>query len=657
MTDGNVENGSPQAPGVREEPAADSSVTIVQSAEAEKSVGEDRPARRKETERRRAKGSGGLQLEKTGYWTVRAIVNGKRISKSTGTKDRKEAEAFAKRFLAPYVKDDAERTYMNIQAAVATERQIAEMQEDLNPQLKLADMWQAYLVSPMRRDLATTTLLTKEQVVAQFVGWMAKVNRHATEMRHVTRDQVEEYLNFMRGELSASTYNNRLCVLREVFRVLQKKARCRENPFEGFQLRADDSHSRREFTVEEIARIVEQASRKGFEWRALFGIALYTGLRLGDCAKLLWSEVDIVRSIIQKVPEKTKKYRKGRPVTVPIHKVLAEILMQTPVEERSGYVLPTIGPLAASGHGGMMKIHYRIGRIFKNAGIVSSIKIEGRKHKTPDASFHSFRHTFVSLSANAGVPLHIVQSIVGHESTSMTRHYYHENVEALQRAVEAIPSIGETGEVSAGGVAPPDASRMYNRVAYAAGDAPIRIAARPGSPENPIPAQSASPIPQVAMAAETVRTAVGDAIPVEAEIVGVQEPEKPAPDGIVRADPGAEAPLAGRSAERNAVRRMDKLAVVEAANRDAKALGGWGLEGGGEVAALPNLNRKQRGEWVGKCCRAWAASHHQSLLDGTTELIGNGGYRFLQNLWDKGVPMLPDDAVEAVRTFLAAKGK
>ena len=35
-----------------------------------------------------------------------------------------------------------------------------------------------------------------------------------------------------------------------------------------------------------------------------------------------------------------------------------------------------------------------------------------------------------------------MQSIVGHESTAMTRHYYHENEEALRQAVAAIPAIG-----------------------------------------------------------------------------------------------------------------------------------------------------------------------------------------------------------------------
>ncbi|MBQ3097841.1 MAG: tyrosine-type recombinase/integrase, partial [Kiritimatiellae bacterium] len=62
---------------------------------------------------------------------------------------------------------------------------------------------------------------------------------------------------------------------------------------------------------------------------------------------------------------------------------------------------------------------------------------------TPDATFHSLRHTFVSFSANAGVPLPVVSSIVGHTSTAMTRHYYHENEETLRRAVSSVPSLEE----------------------------------------------------------------------------------------------------------------------------------------------------------------------------------------------------------------------
>jgi len=583
-----------------------------------------RKERAKETRRRRSKGLGGLQLEKTGIWTLRCLINGKRVSKSTGTRDRTEAEQFARKFLAPYVKDDAARTFENIQAAVMTERQLAEMREAEGPQLKLADAWAAYEASPMRRDLAPATMVGKQQVCRVFVEYMKKVFPEVTEVRHLTRYHVEHYLDYLRKETAASTYNNRLCVLREVHRTIMARAAAKTNPWDGFPLRADDSHTRRELTIEELARLVDMASREGPEWRTLFGIAMYTGLRLGDCCKLTWSEVDIVRSIIQKIPEKTKKYRKGRPVTIPIHKTLADLFMQTPVNKRTGYILPMIGRLAESGVNGMSKIHHHINKVFKNAGIVMSVTVEGRKHKAPEASFHSLRHTFVSMSANAGVPLHIVQAIVGHESTAMTRHYYHENVAALQQAVEAIPSISETGDISEGEVAPADASSLQG-MRYEVGG--MRKMALP-PPSSPIPHPSS-------LADEQPATVVSS-------------------DGVERQNPHIEAPLVGRHSERCALRREDKLAAVEAANADAQKLGGWG-DGGEAASPLPNLNRRPRNQWIGKVVRRWCQQKKSALLEGTSRLVANGGYRFLQELWERGVPMTMEDAMDALDVYLQAK--
>ena len=104
----------------------------------------------------------------------------------------------------------------------------------------------------------------------------------------------------------------------------------------------------------------------------------------------------------------------------------------------SPYVLSSISQLYLKSH---WQISHGLELIFKAAGIRTSVMIEGRSRATPEATFHSLRHTFVSLSANAGMPLTVIASIVGHSSTAMTRHYYHENEEALRRAVAAIPSL------------------------------------------------------------------------------------------------------------------------------------------------------------------------------------------------------------------------
>ena len=604
--------------------------------------------RGKDLRQRRLRGTGGLQLEKTGMWTVRCIINGKRVSKSTGTKDHDEAVRFLKKFLAPYVPGDAERTYHNIQAAVATAKQLEEMEEDRRPQMTLDKVWEAYDRSLMRRDLTKTTLDSKHQVWNHFKDFLNDTYPEVMELRRVERKHAESYLNLLRNGHSALTYNGRLCVLREIHRVVMEEARAKTNPWDGFKTRPDDSHTRRELTIEELSRVINLASREGFEWRLLFAIGMYTGLRLSDCCTLTWSEVDVVKSIIQRIPEKTKKYRKGKPVTIPIHRTLADLLVQTPIEERTGYVIPQLGALLSTSLSiedrkrGMSKIQHRLGKIFHNAGIVTSVKIEGRKFKAPDAGFHSLRHTFVSLSANAGVPLHIVQEIVGHESNAMTRHYFHENIVALQQAVEAIPSISETGDVREGEVAQPDASRMFNR-------APAQVEQLPQPPPLTLPAPTVVPRP-----GRTIGTGgTGETIDIAPD--APQAPVAAPADGAVRESTGADAPLLGRSSLKNAGRREVKMAAVDAANAAAARLGGWGTDGAGP-SKLPNVNRRQRQEWVSRCVRKWCISSKVAIHEGTIKLIGNGGYKFLQDVWDKGVEMTLEDALDAMEVFLRAKG-
>lgn len=361
----------------------------------------------------REKGMGSLQREKSGRWTVRVSVCGKQYSRSARTCDRAKAEAYLQRFLQPF--GLGEKT------------------------IPFARVWQEYEKSPNRRELAVSTMRSKKQIWMHFSGWMENNHPEATQLKMLEPGMVAEYLRVIRASHTASTCNLHICVLREVCRTVAGKAGIIDDPWAGVRLLPDDIHSRRELTIDELCRLMDAAQRAGEDWKLLFCIGAYTGLRLGDCCTLEWSSVNLERGIIQVVPQKTKAYANGHPVTIPIHPSLAAMLEKHKAEAGdSGYVLADFAAWYAQSY---WKIGGGLAAIFKDAGIVTSIVIKGRKKATPDATFHSLRHTFVSFAANAGVPLPVVQSIVGHSSTAMTRHYYHENEDALKRAVAAIPAL------------------------------------------------------------------------------------------------------------------------------------------------------------------------------------------------------------------------
>ena len=367
----------------------------------------------------RPKGTGNLQQERNGLWTARVGVNGRRICRSTGTADRALAERFLERILRPL---GLGRT-----------------------RLPLAEAWHRYEMSPNRRDVARATMKSKRSTWMRFARWMEANHLEAGCLSEVTEEAVAEYLAELRCRHSATTYNNHVCTLREMFRLLAGPDAAFD-PWAAVRLRADDSVSRRELSLEELKRLHAAAAEAGPEWRLLFATGLYTGLRLGDCCRLAWANVDLARQTIQVVPEKTRRHAHGRPVTIPIHpRLLAELEALAADASRRGqdYVNPAVAELYLNRN---WELDDRLRRIFRRANIAMNVRMAGRSRRSVVASFHSLRHTFVSLSANAGVPLAAVQAIVGHTSTAMTRHYYHENEDALRRAVDAIPAIGAPAE-------------------------------------------------------------------------------------------------------------------------------------------------------------------------------------------------------------------
>jgi len=363
---------------------------------------------------------GSLQLEKNGIWTARVTVDGRTMCRSTGTTMRAEAEMALARLV--------------VLAECGRKRTLE--------RAALLKAWPRYEASSAAARLAQSSRNTKYRAWVHFSVWMNEMHPEVKDPQGVTRRMAEEYLSVFQGGHAPVTCNLRICLLREMFRFFLEDAETEDNPWDGIRLRAADGYTRRELTLEEVRRLIVAATACGREWRMLFSLAIYTGMRLGDCCRLKWESVNLEASIMQIVPHKTRRYLAGRPVTIPLHSELEGMLTETPEGERSGFVM---GKIAEDFTLHRWSISRKLAKIFAAAGITTSVMIEGRERRTPEATFHSLRHTFVSIAVNAGVPLATVQSIVGHTSTAMTRHYYHPNEEALRQAVDAIPPIGREG--------------------------------------------------------------------------------------------------------------------------------------------------------------------------------------------------------------------
>jgi integrase len=385
---------------------------------------------------------------RTGYLLKRGktfyacwAVAGKKFRQSTHTANRKQAKIELARIMQPFLVEDEVRTLETVKARIeGAKTELAGYEEQRNPPLTIRQAWSAYVATPNRPDTGPLTLDQYEMKLGRFTSWMEREHPGTRAIRSVTEEQAEAYAaDLTASKMTGATFNHHISFLKLTWRVLRKKAKLERNPWADIAMKRIVTNGRRELTIEELRAVCGAATG---EMRTLFALGLYTGMRRGDCATLRWCEVDLVRGIIRRVPNKTAR-RNPKPVLVPIHPTLRAILDDAhDVPDRGDHVLPELAAL------------YRDHRTILNKSLQKHFLACGIRTQSPGAGqrascevgFHSLRHSFVSLCRAANAPLSVVESLVGHNSPAMTRHYTHTGEAAAGAAVAALPDI--TGQLA-----------------------------------------------------------------------------------------------------------------------------------------------------------------------------------------------------------------
>lgn len=409
----------------------------------------------------REKGSGSLERHGKN-WRAVWTVDGVTFRRSTGTADKEEAERRLADFVAPFYlkkkakKDKAEAKKARREggavfaaAADALEKDAERGRRAAGRMLvPLAGMWEAFNGSLRRRSCSRECNLRYEQRVRIFTDWMRRNRPTARGLADVDKETAEAFMREIRARSAPKTFNDYRALLSQVWKVLDRDAGLEGfNPWREITPLDRETHTRRELSREELAKVI--APLEG-EWRVLFILGICTGLRLGDCLALNYAAVDLARGFIQWIPHKTEKH--GTIVDIPILPELGDILALTPPRRRHGLIVPGLAEEYAACPSVFSR---RIKARFEAAGIETQGETERQNPKTKTArkavevGFHSLRHTFVSLAAEYGIPLHIVQAIVGHTNAAMTRHYLHISRDTLRREMAAFPRILPAGPVAA----------------------------------------------------------------------------------------------------------------------------------------------------------------------------------------------------------------
>ena len=278
-----------------------------------------------------------------------------------------------------------------------------------------------------------------EDAVTKFLDFLGPQAQRSIE--DVTRTQVSAFRDAQLSRTAAATANATLKTVRRIFRAARMDGHLLQDPSEGVKtVKNRASSDRRPFTLDELRAVLAVAND---EWQSLIKFGIYTGQRLGDLASLTWSQIDLSRDEIRLTARKT-----GKLLLIPIAAPLREHLLSLP-----GQDYPR-APLHPKAHGILQAQHGRVGtlsnqfsELLVDAGLreLQSHRSKGKgrsgRRAGQELSFHSLRHTSVSLLKDAGIPDAVVMALVGHASAAISQRYTHVGRDALQRATDSLPLL------------------------------------------------------------------------------------------------------------------------------------------------------------------------------------------------------------------------
>lgn len=343
-----------------------------------------------------------------GTWYIDFHLGGRSRTRSTGTKDIGVAQEVFAAFLTQIQRGEAEqRKPLTVKAAFGNIAEGAPFEPGY---------WHEHV---MRRVVGVDTQRRASTHILMFFGDMVIAN--------IRPEDVERYIKLRRAGrpgggigkgANASTVRRELSCLSAAINhaVRAKRLSPGDVPLIG---RPPESPPRdRWLTVPECQRLLEAArsfdtAKKLSRIHRFIAIALATASRKTAILELKWSQVDLERGIIQFNPTGRSQTKKRRP-PVPISFDLLPLLHVAKHEATTPYVLDAPHPIRWE------------------------LELATRKAKLKDVTAHTFRHTWATLSAQAGVPLSDIAHVLGDSIRTVEKNYLHHCPDHLRGAINAV---------------------------------------------------------------------------------------------------------------------------------------------------------------------------------------------------------------------------
>ena len=246
------------------------------------------------------------------------------------------------------------------------------------------------------------------------------------DIREIRLEHVQEYVNRLEAELSASTIKKQKLMLSQVLEHAMLTEVIQRNPVQGVQMPPMTHNTKVVFPYEKeeqeklVSAFTEQKGNKlrfRYGWGAV--LILETGLRAGEALALEWNDIDeekrtlrvnknMVRVDGKNVVQRATKTESGKR-NIPLNSKAMEAILHLKMQQVRGcaYVFAT----QTGEHVGYRHLLTTMEHACEAAGV---------EHR----GLHALRHSFASNLYARGVEVKVISKLLGHASVEITYNRY-----------------------------------------------------------------------------------------------------------------------------------------------------------------------------------------------------------------------------------------
>lgn len=299
-----------------------------------------------------------------------------------------------------------------------------------------------FLAYKQSRRLKTITLDKIESHMSSFNFWLSA--NGIFNIDNISHAHIISFIKSLPTHKKALIHDT-LMDLRGLFTFLYNTERISTNmatfiPKDNYQKQAKLPSYYTEAEIEKLLKSVDRGTSVGKRDYAILVLAAYLGLRASDISQLRFRNLRWDQSKIV-----LKQYKTGEDMTLPILPVVGNALIDyiqygRPKSDEQQVFLFAISPfLPMRGQ----TIAGMINRRFIYAGF----KSKNRRH-----GGHALRHSLVKELLNNNQSLPVISQVLGHKSTTSTRHYIRIDTASLSQCALEVPLVDQQFYNQEGGI-------------------------------------------------------------------------------------------------------------------------------------------------------------------------------------------------------------